>query len=325
MRGVELTPEVPLDEVAALGEHVEAAGFDAALVSCHYNNRDPMLAAQRVARATDEVLVGPAAANPYDTHPVKLAGQVATLAEASDGRAVCGLAPGDRSTLSNLGVERDRPLRRVLESMRVARRLWAGERVTHDGTFAARDAGLNFAVAPVPVYVGAQGPDMLRMGAKHADGVLVNASHPRDASWAADRIAEGRAERPADRGEVTTLVYAVVSVAEDGAAAREHARVPAAFVAAGAAEPVLARHGIDRGAAAAVGEAIEAGEFGAAAARVTPAMREAFSVAGTPEEVAAGLADLEAHADGVVVGAPLGPDPETAIRLLGAALGASER
>ena len=320
MLGVEIAPEEPLDEVAALGAAAETAGFDAALVSCHYNNRDPMLAAARLADATESIRVGPAAANPYESHPVKLAGAVATLAETAPGRTLCGLAPGDRSTLRNLGIERERPLRRVLETMQVARTLWDGERVDHDGTFRARDAGLNFDAECVPVYVGAQGPDMLRMAGKHADGALVNASHPTDVAWAADRIAEGRADRPAERGDFEAVVYAVTSVAADGDAARAAARFPVAFVAAGAADPVLERHDIDTAAAASVAGAVEAGEFRTAAERVTETMLDAFAVAGSPSEVAEGLTALTEHADGLVAGWPLGPDPGEAIRLLGAAL-----
>jgi len=64
MRGIELTPEVPVTDVAALGERAERAGFDAVFASCHYNNRDPFVALDRVAAATDDVLVGPGVANP---------------------------------------------------------------------------------------------------------------------------------------------------------------------------------------------------------------------------------------------------------------------
>jgi 5,10-methylenetetrahydromethanopterin reductase len=321
MKGVELTPEIPVEAVADLGALAEAEGFDAVLASYHYNNRDPWMALDRVAAATDDVLVGPAAANPYDTHPAKLAGQAATLQEVSGGRALLGLGAGDRSTLRNLGVERDRPLRRVLESMRVSKRLWAGERVDHDGTFVARDAGLNFEVDAVPVYVGAQGPHMIRMAAKHADGVLVNASHPADVEWAAERVAGGRAERPASRGEFDFGVFASVSVAEDGAAAREAARPPVAFIAAGAAEPVLDRHGLDAERAASIGEHIEAGEFDAAFDAVTPAMIDAFAVAGTVEEVEERAERLLSVADSLVVGSPLGPDREQAVRLAARAVG----
>jgi 5,10-methylenetetrahydromethanopterin reductase len=231
-----------------------------------------------------------------------------------------GIAPGDRSTLRNLGVERDRPLRRTLEAIRVARRLWTGDRVDHDGTFRAADAELKYSVDPVPAYVGAQGPDMIRMSAKHAAGVLINAAHPRDFEWAADRVAEGLAERPDERGPFDAVAYASVSVAEDGQRAREAARAPVAFIVGGAAPPVLERHGIDRGNAARVSELVEAGDLRAAFDAVTPRMVEAFAAAGDPDAVADRLAAILEHVDGVVVGAPLGPDPGEAVTLAGRTL-----
>ncbi|AHG02703.1 5,10-methylenetetrahydrofolate reductase [Halobacterium sp. DL1] len=318
MRGIELTPEVPVTDVAALGERAERAGFDAVFASCHYNNRDPFVALDRVAAATDDVLVGPGVANPYETHPVKLASQVATLDEVSGGRAVLGVGAGDASTLRNLGFERDRPLRRVLETFKVAQDLWAGERVDHDGTFVARDAGLNYEVGEVPVYVGAQGPHMLRMAGKHADGVLVNASHPRDLAWSADRVAEGVEDRVAP-GDVDVAAFASVSVAEDAEKALAAARPPVAFIAAGAAPPVLDRHGIDRERASEIGEQIESGEFSRAFELVTDGMLEAFCLAGDPKDVAEQLSAVTDHVDSVVAGSPLGPDRETAVGLLAAA------
>jgi 5,10-methylenetetrahydromethanopterin reductase len=246
---------------------------------------------------------------------VKLTSQTATLDELSDGRALFGVGAGDASTLANLGFERDRPLRRVLETFKVAQRLWAGERVDHDGTFVARDAGLNYEPSAIPVYVGAQGPHMLRMAGKHADGVLVNASHPRDLSWSADRVAEGAEEREVD-GDVDVAAYASVSVAEDEDAALAAARPPVAFIAAGAAPPVLERHGIDEDRAGEIGSAIEAGEFEAAFGLVTDAMLAAFCVAGTPEQVAEQLTAVGEHVDSVVAGSPLGPDRAAAVDLL---------
>ena len=325
MRGIELTPEAPVDEMVALGERAEAAGFDTTFASSHYNNRDPFVVLSHIAAATDSIRVGPGVANPYDTHPVTLASRVATLDEASDGRAVFGLGAGDPSTLSNLGVERDRPLRRVLETMKVAQRLFDGERVTHDGTFAAQDAGLNYEPGDVPVYVGAQGPHMLRMSAKHADGVLVNAAHPRDFAWAAERIEEGLAERPDDRGDFDAAAFASVSVAEDGDAAREAARPPVAFIAGGAPAPVLDRHDIDHERAQRVGEKIEAGEFSAAFEAVTPSMVDAFCIAGTPATVAERMRAVLDHVDSFVVGSPLGPDRAEAVSLAAGALDRSVR
>jgi 5,10-methylenetetrahydromethanopterin reductase len=313
--GIELTPERPVERVVDLGAAAEAAGYDAVFVSAHYNNRDPFAVLARLAVRTGTVRIGPGVVNPLEVHPVTLAGKVATVAEQSDGRAIYGIGPGDPSTLRNLGLADERGLRPVLEAFEAARRLFAGERVDADGTFVAESAGLNFAVpGEVPVYVGGEGPQMCRMAGKRADGLLFNGSHPDDLSWAADRVAEGAADRVAP-GECDLAAYAAVSVAPDGAAAREAARPPVAFIAASAALPVLERHGVDPDRAAAIGDRISAGEFSAAFEAVTPAMIDAFCMAGTPETVADRMAAVLDHADSVVVGSPLGPDLEAAVGL----------
>ncbi|MEF8785270.1 MAG: 5,10-methylenetetrahydromethanopterin reductase [Haloarculaceae archaeon] len=320
MIGLELTPEHPVSELSDLAVRAEGAGFDTIFASHHYNNRDEFIALADIARATDEVRLGPGITNPYETHPVTLASRSATLDELADGRGVFGVGAGDRSTLSNLGYDDERPLRRVLETMQVARRLWDGERVDHDGTFQAVDAGLNYDARRLPVYIGAQGPDMTRMAAKYADGVLFNGSHPRDIEWASDRVEEGLDARPDERGEFDFAAYASVSIAEDAADAREAARPPVAFIAGSAPPPVLDRHDLDRELAGEIGEAVAAGEFREAFGLVTPAMIDAFCIAGTPETVESRVEAVMAEADSIVVGSPLGPDLATAIDLAGGAV-----
>ena len=316
--GVELTPEHPVERVVELGVRAEAAGFEYVYLSVHYNNRDPFAALARLAVETSEVGLGPGVANPHDRHPLTLASQVATLDEASGGRARFGIGPGDPSTMRNLDATDDRGLRPVLETFEFARRLWAGDRVDHDGTFAASDAGLNYEPpqgADIPVHVGGEGPHMCRMAAKHADGLLFNGSHPDDLAWAREQVDDGLTERPDDRGPFALAAYASVSVAESETEAREAARPPVAYIAAGAAPPVLDRHGVDPDRAGRIGEALSAGAFDEAFDLVTPAMVDAFCMAGDVATVAERMAAVLDHADGLVVGSPLGPDLEAAVDL----------
>ena len=320
MIGLELTPEHPVSQLSDFAVRAEDVGFDTVFASHHYNNRDEFVALADIARATDEVRLGPGITNPFETHPVTLASRVATLDEFSDGRGVFGVGAGDKSTLENLGYGDERPLRRVLETMQVARRLWDGERVDHDGTFTAADAGLNYDAGSIPVYVGAQGPDMTSMAAKYADGVLFNGAHPLDIEWATDRVAEGLDARPDHRGAFDFAVYASVSVAEDADEAREAARPPVAFITGSAPPPVLDRHGLDHDTAGEISEAIATGEFREAFGLVTPAMIEAFCIAGEPETVESRVKAMLETADSVVFGSPLGPDVERAIDLAGAAV-----
>jgi 5,10-methylenetetrahydromethanopterin reductase len=320
MLGIELTPEHPVEEVVDLGVRAEAADFDAVFVANHYNNRDPFAVLTRLATETDRVALGPGVANPLEVHPVRLASMVATLDEVSRGRAVFGIGPGDPSTLDNLGLGDRRGLRPVLEAFKTAQRLWNGERVSNEGTFDATDAGLNYQPpSEIPVYVGGEGPHMCRMAGKHADGLLFNGSHPDDLAWAREQVEQGMTDRPERRGDFELAAYASVSVADDREAAREAARPPVAFITAGAAPPVLDRHGVDAARAETIGNRISAGEFSAAFELVTPAMIDAFAMAGTVEEVTERMAAVLEHADGLVVGSPLGPDLEEAITAAAAA------
>jgi len=318
MYAIEITPEHPVAQLTDFAVTAENAGFDAVFASHHYNNRDQFMALSSMAQATETVKLGPGIANPYETHPVTLASRVATLDEMSDGRALFGIGPGDKSTIRNLGFDHDDALRRVLETFKAAQRLWDGERVDHDGTFQADDAGLNYEVGDVPVYVGAQGPHMTKMAAKHADGALYNGSHPKDLAWARDQVDSMLDDRVAE-GAFDLAAYASVSVAEDADAALAAARPPVAFVAAGSPPPVLGRHGIDQDIASEIGDAISAGEFEEAFGLVTEPMLDAFCIAGTPEDVAERTEALREHADSVVFASPLGPDIEDAISLLAAA------
>ena len=318
MFSIELTPEHPIDRITDLGVQAEAAGYDTVFVSSHYNNRDPFAALHRIGVETDTVQLGPGVANPFEIHPVRLASKVATVDEATGGRGVFGLGPGDPSTARNLGFDDDRGLRPVLEAFKTAQQLWAGERVDNDGTFQADDAGLNYeppSGSDIPVHIGGEGPHMCRMAAKHADGLLFNGSHEADLAWARDQVDKGEADRPDHRGEFDLAAYASVSVAAAREAAREAARPPVAYIAAGAAPPVLDRHDIDGERADEIGEKISAGEFSAAFELVTPAMIDAFCMTGTVDDVAEQMAAVTDHADSIVVGSPLGPDLDAAIEL----------
>ena len=124
-----------------------------------------------------------------------------------------------------LGVSRDaRPAcRRHADYLTVVRALLASETVTYEGpALRLQDASLGVSGLPrVPVYLGALGPQMLRLAGELGDGALLN--------WAtADRIAESRrllkegATRAGrDPAEVTLTMYIRVCVDDDIEAARQ--------------------------------------------------------------------------------------------------------
>ena len=307
MADVELVADQPVKETVGLARVAEEEGFDGVWVTDHYNNRNPFVALTAIAGATEEVQIGPGITNPYYAHPAYTANAVATLDEYSGGRARLGVGPGDPNTLAALEIERESPLYEVLDAVNLTRALLGGEKVTEEGL--AKDAKLNYDTRVVPVYIGAQGPNMLRMAADHGDGILINASHPDDFVWSLEQIDE-------DETDAEIVAYTSFSVSEDREAAKKAARQPVAFVASASPPPVLERHGVDAELAAEIGEHVERGEFSTAFGKVSDAMLDAFSVYGTPEECAERVDALyETGVDTVVVGSPLGPEPEGAIRV----------
>ncbi|MFW5983900.1 MAG: 5,10-methylenetetrahydromethanopterin reductase [Halobacteria archaeon] len=308
MADVELVAEEPVDELVSLAKVAEDEGYGGVWVTDHYNNRNPFVALTAIAGATESVQVGPGITNPYYAHPAYTANAVATLDEYSGGRARLGIGPGDPNTLTALEIERESPLYEVLDAVKLARALFAGETVTEDGL--AKDASLNYGARDdIPVYVGAQGPNMLRMAADHGDGILINASHPDDFEWSLEQIEE-------QDTDAEIVAYTSFSVDEDREAAKNAARQPVAFVASASPPPVLERHGVDAQLADEIGGHIESGEFSEAFGKVSDAMLDAFAVYGTPEECAERIDALyETGVDTVVVGSPLGPEPSDAIRV----------
>ncbi len=103
----------------------EAAGFASVCVFNDLWFQPPLPALLEIARATTRVRVGPTCLNPFTSHPVEIAGQIAMLDEASQGRAFLGLASG--AWLDELGIAQERPVTAVREAWEVVRRLLAGD------------------------------------------------------------------------------------------------------------------------------------------------------------------------------------------------------
>lgn len=299
--------------VVKQAQRAEDLGLDAALMSCHYFNRDPFLTLTAVAEATEQIDVGPVAVNSYEYHPTTLASKMSTLDEFSDGRALFGIGAGDQSTLKEQGIERERPLRRVLETIRATRSLWRGMSVDHAGTFATENARLRYDANCTPIYVAAQGTHMTRMGMKHADGVFFQAAHPADLRWLQDQLHDSTESIQPEESDI--IAYVPLSVDDDRGKAIDYARGVVATVVAGANDDILERHAIDLSASERLREDVVSESFDLAMNRVTLRMVDRFAVAGTPEMVADRLDRLFSFdfVDGIVLAPPLGPDTEFAI------------
>lgn len=319
MFGIEFVPEDPVFKIAHYTKLAEKNGFDNVWITDHYNNRDVYTTLAVLALATNEIKLGSGVTNPYTRDIAVAASSIGAINELSGGRAIFGIGPGDKATFDAMGIEWDKPLTTTKESMIAAKKFFQGEKVSMDGDkVKIGGAKLAFDTGDIPIYLGAQGPKMLALAGEMADGVLINASHPKDFEVAIDRLENGleKADRTLDDIDVTA--YASFSCDEDEAKARNAAKIVVAFIVAGSPDIVLERHGIDKGAKETIGKAIGEGDFGTVMGSVTENMVDSFAIAGTPEQCQERIDELrDMGVTQVVVGSPIGPNKEKSIKLIG--------
>ncbi len=176
--------------IEAVATDVEAWGFDGlALTDSQNNSPDTYVALTLAASATSTLKLGPGVTNALTRHPAVTAGAIASLNEASGGRAMLGIGRGD-SSLFNIGHK----------PVGVA----AFERYVQDvqtylsgGTLdaAGYDSKLkwlaNSDFGKVPLDVAATGPKVIAIGARHAERVSFSVgAEPERVTWAMDHVRE---------------------------------------------------------------------------------------------------------------------------------------
>jgi alkanesulfonate monooxygenase SsuD/methylene tetrahydromethanopterin reductase-like flavin-dependent oxidoreductase (luciferase family) len=327
-------------EHARLGHEL---GFSQIWVNDNLRYRQQYVVLTAIA-AQVPISLGTAVTVPYFRNPVDFADTLATLSEFADGREISvGISRGDLSIVGNQLTMR-KPIAMVRETVAMSTALLAGERVCF-GDYPALaefyhllpDAGIALAYrprSPIRFYTGSNGPRLMAIAGRIMDGVLFSGLYITYVKLG--RIPEllapaEEAGRQAGRTAPFRKVAEVnVSVSQDRAQAREFPRKYAAHAmvvldSIGVTDEQLARLGIRRAEIQglkdywATGATVEE-----VALTVTDAMVDACFVAGTPEEVADGLAPvLEAAAEqGIdqVLLSKLGPDYAQAIEQLSRAV-----
>jgi len=277
--GLGLQSDEPPGTYARLAGLAEDAGFD--VVSVYHDLLFPPAIAPllEIAAATRRLRIGPAALNPYTLHPVEIAGQVAALDRASDGRAFLGLVAG--SWLDELGIAQEKPLTALRECVEVVRLLLAGDRRGFEGELFRLAPGTGLRYEPrrsaVPLMLGTWRPRTAAYAGQVAEEVKIGGTANPDLvrrmrSWIGN-------------DEVAIVVGAVTVVDEDGRLARERAREEVAMYldVVGELDPTLELRSGER------------------------APLDRFTIAGTPEEVAEHARRLyDAGAARVEFGTPQG-------------------
>lgn len=126
-----------------------------------------------VAAVTQRLRVGTLVSPTTMHHPALLANRAATIDHLSGGRMVLGIGAGwQLNEHAAYGIDLNGRVSRFAEAIEIIRRLLTTERTTYHGSFyALTDAPCDPKPVqqPLPILVGAKGPRMLRIAARHAD------------------------------------------------------------------------------------------------------------------------------------------------------------
>ena len=125
--------------------------------------------------------------------PIAFAMAGGTLSERTGGKFIMGIGAGSAyrpRSRQALGLRKFSTLSLMRDYLTTTRSLLAGEEVNHRGEVITLMGG-KLAINPppkTPVYLGALGPEMLRLSGEAADGACLNWCNPERIAWSRARI-----------------------------------------------------------------------------------------------------------------------------------------
>ena len=161
-------------------QYAENKGFEAVWQAESRLVRDAIVPMAAYAAVTKKIKVGSGVINNWTRNIGLLAATFLTLDDLARDRIICGIGAWWDPLAKNVGINRQKPLLAMKETVQILKRLLAMERVTFHGEFIHVD-GIELDVVHgrkeprhIPVYIGATGDMMMEMTGEIAEGVVLN-------------------------------------------------------------------------------------------------------------------------------------------------------
>ena len=302
-----------LTAYGSLAAKAEAYGFDGVSVYNDLLYQPAWLPLLEIARQTDRIRIGPAAVNPFTSHPINIAGNLALIDAASGSRAYCGFARG--AWLDFLGLHPQKPISALREAMVCVRHLlrqdkepFTGEHFQLQGGDTLRWQDIR---SDIPFLLGSWGQKTIAACLPLVSEIKLGGTvNPGAARFLKSFLTQQSANS-------TVVCGAVTVVDHDGKAARDLARREVALYLPVVADldPTLT---IEPERLNGIREAMEHYDVEKAVGYISDELLIKFAFAGTPDEIIVQTLDLfEAGADRIEFGTPHGLSSENGLRLLG--------
>jgi 5,10-methylenetetrahydromethanopterin reductase len=301
--GLLLGSVIPPEQIPGAALQGEEAGFSEIWLAEDYFYTGGISGATAALAATKTIPVGTGIVSALVRHPALLAMEASTLARIYPGRVRIGIGLGLPSWIAQMGLTPPSQLGALRECVRSVRALLAGEELTDRGdVFGFEKVQLTYPVTdqPVPIYMGALRPKMLRLSGELCDGtVLAILAGPKYVRWARAQLEAGAIEAGRDPAAHRLVTFAIYCVGSDSKRAKDAVRGLVAWSLAltGPSPLIGAYDGSER-----LAELIALGGAEAVAREMPSEWMEQLAIAGDPDECVAKIQQLhEAGASSVAL------------------------
>jgi 5,10-methylenetetrahydromethanopterin reductase len=284
-------PDYALSDSIKMIQTADELGYYACYSVDETYHKDMWLLFAAAADKTKSIRLGPGVTHLILREPTLVAQMLGTLDELTGGRAEAVISFGNIVMLAQYHQEWQgrRPLARVREGVQVIRTLLDNGTITHEGDF-FNYTGLFTAARPVqdriPLKIGAMGgPRSFEMAAEIGDGMHSACGYSREHyEFAVEHVKKGAERAGKNWRDFDIGAWVIWTVGQDSKAAKEAARIMAAFYIPAMPRNQVERHGLDYEELQPITQAFGAGDVAKALELTTPEVAEKLSLAGTPEE-----------------------------------------
>jgi F420-dependent oxidoreductase-like protein len=181
INGTGLVAKASVAAVVADAERARAQGFTSYWLAEHPTGGfDALTVLALVGQQVPDIELGTAVIPTWPRHPMVLAGQATTVANAIDGRLCLGIGLSHEVMMAQLGIGFDKPIRHLREYLAILMPLLERGEVEVDGsTLSCHAKAFRAPERGCQVVVAALGPQALKVAGTLADGVSLAWVGPR--------------------------------------------------------------------------------------------------------------------------------------------------
>ena len=213
-------PTVTVQDSIALAQRLETLGWDD-LWLADAGGLDALTLMPMLLGATEKMRMGIAVVPVFTRTPAVLASTFSVISQAYPGRFVPGLGTSSHAIINNWhGLEMEKPVTRIKETMALLRPMMAGEKSNFEGSVLRSRGYRQGPTQNQPIYLAGLRPKMLETAAEIGDGVILNL-FPRSAlPKIMEHIAIGAERAGKDPASVEVVCRHMMCVTDDKALGR---------------------------------------------------------------------------------------------------------